>query len=211
MEEEKEIKKKKESNARKVYFSVKIVKEIIYIIIICAIALLLYSKFNKKKVEFFSASNLIKVDEVEKFLLARFNWDGIAEHYKEDSKTKEKVVDMHIRYQAEITATMNMDNFNNNVLVDKENKKIYLTLPKIELKPTIIFKDDGTSFSFIPSNAKVELRELVTICEDDAVKKVSERVQLFNIAKENAKKTIEGMLLPLIEEEHYIVIWKDGE
>ena len=55
------------------------------------------------------------------------------------------------------------------------------------------------------------MNELIKVCEDDALEKVSERVKIQEIAKDNAKTTIEGLLLPFIEENDYSIIWKDGE
>ena len=84
-------------------------------------------------------------------------------------------------------------------------------MPEIELKPTIIFRDGGKSFSFIPTNTDIEMKELIKVCEDDAIKKVSERLKIKDVAKENAKSTIEGLFLPLLEGNNYQIIWKDGE
>ena len=198
----------KESTGKKVIIGLDIVRKVIYLVVIIAIIVIVVSKFTKSRVTFNSSSNVIKVDEIEKFNLARFTWNGIAEYYN-DTDTE---VDTFIKYEAQIEASMNMENFNkNNILVDDNAKLINITLPKIELTPKVVFKDDGKSLSFIPQNTKIEMRDIVVTCEEDAKKKVQERVEMLDIAKENAKTTIEGLLLPIIEESGYKIVWKDGE
>ena len=205
MEEKKVV---KESTGKKVLIGLDIIRKVIYLVVIIAIIFIVVSKFTKSKVTFNSSSNVIKVDEIEKFNLARFTWNGIAEYYN-DIDTE---VDTFIKYEAQIEASMNMENFNkNNILVDDNAKLINITLPKIELTPKVVFKDDGKSLSFIPQNTKIEMRDIVVTCEEDAKKKVQERVEMLDIAKENAKTTIEGLLLPIIEESGYKIVWKDGE
>lgn len=187
--------------------SFKIIKRIIYFIILIVLILLIVNKFSKNKVTLDSSSNLIKIDEITKFNVAKFTWNGIAEYHKDNTEK----VDTYIKYEADIVATMNLENFDKNIVIDKDKKEITITLPKIELKPNIIFRDGGKSFSFIPTNTDIEMNELIKVCEDDALEKVSERVKIQEIAKDNAKTTIEGLLLPFIEENDYSIIWKDGE
>ena len=187
--------------------SFKIIKRIIYFIILIVLILLIVNKFSKNKVTLESSSNLIKIDEITKFNVAKFTWNGIAEYHKDNTEK----VDTYIKYEADIVATMNLENFDKNIVIDKDKKEITITLPKIELKPNIIFRDGGKSFSFIPTNTDIEMNELIKVCEDDALEKVSERVKIQEIAKDNAKTTIEGLLLPFIEENDYSIIWKDGE
>jgi len=194
---------------RKIRFKFKYIKRIIYFVAIIMILLLFVSKFERKRISFDSASNLIKIDEVSKFNLAKFKWDGIAKYYKDNNKFS---VNTFIKYQAEIVATMNVDNFvEENIEIDEKSKIIFIKLPTIELIPTIIFKEEGDSFSFIPKSTNIEMKDIITTCENDAKEKVKERIKIMEIAKNNAKNTIEGLLLPLIEEEHYTIVWKDGE
>ena len=197
---EKEVKKRK-------VLSFHIIKKIIYLVALIVLILLAVNKFSKNRVTLDSSSSLIKVEEISKFNVAKFTWNGIAAYYKDD---KEKV-DTYIKYEADIIASMNLENINENVIIDNTKKIITITLPEIELKPTIIFRDGGKSFSFIPTNTDIEMKELIKVCEDDAIKKVSERLKIKDVAKENAKSTIEGLLLPLLEGNNYQIIWKDGE
>ena len=205
--EEKEEKKYYYWHGKKLLISLKIIKELSYFIILGVIILVLISKCSKRTIEYNVASNLISTEEVEKITFAKFTWTGIAKYYKE-GKNK---VDTFIKYDALVSAFMNVSDLNYNIYFDNDNRIIYVTLPSMELKADIIFKEDGNSFSFIPANSKIDMRDIITICEEDAKKKVNERVQLLDIAKENAKNTIEGLLLPILEKENYQIVWKDGE
>ena len=205
MEKEEKVEKKEKKGV--VGRGVRIIKDIVYIVLVLSIMIIFYSKCAKTKVTYESSSNLIKIEDVTKFNLAKYEWDGIAEYYREG---KEKV-DTYIKYKAEIVASMDVDNINNNIRQDEANKKLYIKLPKIELVPTIIFKDDGSGFSFIPKSSDVEVKDMVSVCEADAKTKVAERTKMLDIAKDNAKSTIEGLLLPLVEGQNYTIVWEDGE
>ena len=157
-------KKEKTGAIFKVAAGVNIVKTVIYIVLIGAIALLLISKFRKTQIIFNSSSNLIDTKEVEKLNLAKFKWTGIAKYFKEDKEE----VDTYIKY-------------------------------------------DGSTFTFIPKKTSVELRDILTVCEKDVLEKAAEREQFMNIAKENAKTTIEGFLLPIVDGQGYSIIWEEGE
>lgn len=119
--------------------SFKIIKRIIYFIILIVLILLIVNKFSKNKVTLDSSSNLIKIDEITKFNVAKFTWNGIAEYHKDNTEK----VDTYIKYEADIVATINLENFDKNIVIDKDKKEITITLPKIELKPNIIFRDGG--------------------------------------------------------------------
>ena len=73
-----------EKKKKRFRISFKLIKKIVYFTILILIVLFIASKFSKNRVTFDSASNLIKIDEVAKFNLAKFKWDGIARYYKDD-------------------------------------------------------------------------------------------------------------------------------
>ena len=184
-----------------------IIKTILYYVLLAFLIILLINKYSAKRVRYDSSSNLVKAMEIEQLNLAKYTWNGIAAYYK-DNKNK---VDTYIKYEAEIVATMDLKNFEKNIEIDNEKKMVIVTLPKIELKPNILFKDGGNSFSFIPKNTDIEMSELIRVCEDDAINEISKKTKINKIAKANAKSTIKGLLLPLLEDNDYKIEWKDGE
>ena len=81
----------------------------------------------------------------------------------------------------------------------------------IKLKPNILFKDGGKSFSFIPNNTDIEVKELLKVCEEDAKKEVLKNTEIKKLALKNAKSSIKKYFLPFIIGDDYEIVWKDGE
>jgi len=184
-----------------------IIIKIIYLIIFISLVLLIINKFNVKRERLSSSHNLIKVEEIDKVNVAKITWNGIAKYYKDNSSD----VDTYIKYEAEVIATMDMENFNKNITIDENKKTIEIVLPEIKLRPNVLFKDGGKSFSFIPQDTDIEMRTLVDVCEKDVIEKISKKEDMLKVARDNAKTTIEGLLFPLIDLNEYQILWKDGE
>ena len=106
---------------------------------------------------------------------------------------------------------MNLNDFSKNVKVDEDKKIITITLPKIELTPNVLFKDGGNSFSFIPDNTDLEMKELLKVCEEDAKKEVANNTKIKEIALKNAKSSIKKYFLTFVIDKDYKIVWKDGE
>lgn len=186
---------------------IKTIMNVFYLIVLFALLLLLFNKYSSRHIKYKSSSNLIKSVKIEKLDLAKYTWNGIAEYHK-NGKDK---VDTYIKYEAEIVATMSLKDFSNNIKVDEDKKIITIILPKVELTPNILFKDGGKSFSFIPNNTNIEMKELLKVCEDDAKKEVDKDTRIRKIAIKNAKSSIKMYFLPFIIDNDYKIVWKDGE
>ena len=180
----------------------KIINIILSVIFIIFLILVVNKKFGGGNVRYNNSSNLINVEDIKDLYVVNFTWNGIAEKYNEKN---DKKVENYIKYESVIEAKINAEDINNNIKI--ENKKYIITLPKIELVPKIIIKND--SFSFIPENSSLDLKELLNICEEDAIKEAQKNKELIKIAKENAKNTIEGLLLPITEQNNYKIVWKE--
>ncbi len=165
------------------------------------------SKCSKKEVKLESSASLIKTTDIKELYLAKYKWSGIAAHY---SKGENPKVDTYIRYDAEVRAKINLENINENIIINKDSKKITITLPKIEFDITPLFEKDGKKYSFIPRDTKIEPNEVLATCKEDAERKIKERVEMLETAKTSAKNTIQSYLQPLVED-NYKIEWKDGE
>ena len=53
---------------------------------------------------------------------------------------------------------------------------------------------DPDSLSFIPQNPDVELKDIMTVCKEDALKEASESKELYQTAEENLQSAIEALL-----------------
>lgn len=61
----------------------------------------------------------------------------------------------------------------------------------------------------MPENADYNFKDVLTACKNDAQKEVKETDTIYNIAEQNLKQTIEGLLLPIIEPEGYEIVWNE--
>ena len=181
----------------------KYIKLIVLILLGAILGIVIYSKLTSNQVKLEATSTLIDVKEIQELNLASFTWNGIAEITNEKKKTT------YVKYEAVIEARMDLADINKKIEFNEETKEVYVVLPKIQLVPVVRVKND--SFSFIPEDSKVDLKEVLTVCEEDANKEATDNVELLNVATNNAKNTIEGLLLPLIKEDNYKIVWKDGE
>lgn len=186
---------------------IKTIMKVVYFLVLFVLLLLIFNKYSVRHIKYDSSSNLIKSVKIEKLDLVKYTWNGIAEYHKNGNNK----VDTYIKYEAEIVATMNLKNFSKNIEVDEDKKIITIALPEIKLKPNILFKDGGKSFSFIPNNTDIEVKELLKVCEEDAKKEVLKNTEIKKLALKNAKSSIKKYFLPFIIGDDYEIVWKDGE
>ena len=78
-------------------------------------------------------------------------------------------------------------------------------MPEIKIQ-NVTVKTEG--MSFIPDDAKGDINKVRSVCEEDATKEAKNSKELFEIAKENLKNTVEALLKPLIEHDGYTIIWE---
>jgi hypothetical protein len=187
--------------------SLSFIKTIIIVVLLLVLCFFVFIKFKGNDVTIKSSSNLIDIKEIEELNVAKTRWNGIAE--VKDESTGE--IKTYIKYEADIIAKMSLKDINDKIVVNENKKEIIATLPKIELKPTILFKDEGKSFSFIPDNVSIDLKELLEVCESDAQLEADSNNKLMEIAEENAKNTIEGLLFQFLDKDNYKLVWKEAE
>lgn len=155
----------------------------------------------------FSSATLMKAIDIQELSTSQFDYNGIANIYRDNKKEKIKC---YVRYEATVKAGINMDDIN--IETDNENKKVYITLPKIQIyKPNV----DEKSFSYIKKNSvfdrkELELKDVISACIKDAKKEAKKSTELKNTAKENLKSIIEGLINPIIKEEGYTIEWKES-
>ena len=179
-----------------------IAKTIFFLILIVGIVLATMYRFHvfeKGEERFNVVTSLEDVIDISELSTANFTYNGIAQAYKDEEKTK---VNCNIRYEAEVKAGIDMSK----VIfeTDEEAKTVKVKLPQIKLNS---FIDGDSSISFIPSDANIDLKEAIDICEKDALDEASSSEELLSAAEENLKSTIEALLLPILKEKEYTIIW----
>ena len=77
-------------------------------------------------------------------------------------------------------------------------------LPEITVNTVTV---DPDSLSFIPQNPDVELKDIMTVCKEDALKEASESKELYQTAEENLQSAIEALLSPILKNAGYTMQW----
>ena len=148
-----------------------------------------------------SSSQLSKIVSVSKLSTARFTYEGIAE-----KKNKDGNVEYHVFYSADVEAGADMSkiNFGN---IDEEKKIVYPVLPEITLATTV----DDTSLEFFERNFDINIEDVIELCRKDASKEVKADSDIYDLAVENLKDTIEALTNPLLAQEGYTISWEKPE
>lgn len=146
---------------------------------------------------FLTTTDLEKVVNVSKLSTAEFVYNGIADKYKDDGS-----VEFHVKYAASVKAGVDMGQIT--FEVDDEAKTVRPILPSIDISRPVI---DSSSLDYMPSNPSVELKDVLTLCEEDALQETQASSDIYNVAEENLRSTVEGLLLPLLENSGYTLVW----
>jgi len=178
-----------------------IIKVVLIIVLIVVAVIVLPAKLRKGKESFITSATLMEVVDISELSSAKFVYNGIAKVYKDENKQKIK---SRIRYEADVKANVNMKEIQFNV--DKNKKTIRPILPEIKLTSNVITSENSPSF--IPEDTKLELKEVLLICEQDAQEKVENTPELMKVAKENLKNTVEALIFPIVESNGYEIIWE---
>ena len=83
-------------------------------------------------------------------------------------------------------------------------KTVTPVLPEITVNTVTV---DPDSLSFIPQNPDVELKDIMTVCKEDALKEASESKELYQTAEENLQSAIEALLSPILKNAGYTMQW----
>ena len=189
--------KKSESNTKKYTFKIVLCIGIIVIVIAC---LFHFGPFNKLGAKSISVSSLLtdSIDLAE-LSTAEFKYRGIADIYKDENRKK---INCRVCYNAIVKAGIDMNNVQFDV--DTEHKIVNAALPDININVTII---DEQLMALLPSDADVEIDKMLKYSKEDAENEARESTELLDIAQENLKATIEGLLYPILKSKGYSLSW----
>lgn len=180
-------------------------KKTILIIVVLAVIVIMANLFgpaalNKiKKDDVMTSSELEKAIDIAQLSTAEFVYNGIAEKYK-DKKPEE--VECYITYNAHVKVGIDMEDVE--FLIDEVNRTVTPILPEININNAVV---DESSFSYIPENPDISLKDVITLCKEDVMKNAAESEVLYETAEENLKAVIEGLLKPILDNENYEIVW----
>lgn len=179
-------------------------KKLVLLVLIVAIAagagLVLPGVMNKAgKETTITSSQLEDAINISQLSTAEFVYNGVAEKYKKENPDE---VECYIAYDANVKVGINMEEVT--FKIDEEKKTVTPVLPKIEINIATL---DENSISYIPKNPDLSLKEVITLCKEDAMNEANHSEKLYEIAQENLKSVIEALLAPILEHEGYSIQW----
>ena len=126
-------------------------------------------KITKESV--ITSSQLEKAVDISELSTAEFIYNGIADKYS-DGNLEE--TECHIAYASTVKVGIALDQIT--FTIDEEKKTVTPVLPEITVNTVTV---DPDSLSFIPQNPDVELKDIMTVCKEDALKEASESKELY--------------------------------
>ena len=147
-------------------------------------------------------STLEKAVEVSDLSVAEYNYNGVYEHFKDDSDK----VDYRIKYNAVVKVGIDMGDIK--FTIDEENKTVTPILPVLTVNDVIV---DTESLGYMPENAKVEVKDAIKYCKQDVQTEAGESEQLNEVAEENLQSVVEALIKPLLDTAGYTIKWDAAE
>ena len=146
-----------------------------------------------------TSSELAKAIDIAELSTAEFKYRGIAEIYTDESRSQ---VRCRVCYNAVVKAGIDMKDVK--LEVDPENKQVTAALPELKLNVTVI---DEQEMALLPSDADVSIGEMLKAAGEDALNEAQQSGELMAAARDNLAKTIEGLLLPVLEAQGFSLAW----
>ena len=178
-------------------------KKIVIIVIVVIGLIILLGPLIKSKLQptrYISSSELEKILSTSDLNVARITYNGIAKIKNEKGKIK-----YYTYYESTVTASVDMTEIK--FEVDNDKKIIIPVLPEIEFNNPIVKEE---SFDFIPDDVEYDYKAVLKACKTDVKNEVKSNMEIYELAEDNLKKTIEGLLLPVTEAEGYTVKWDNN-
>lgn len=169
-------------------------------LVVAVISLLGPTVINKiEKNNVITSSQLEKAIDISELSTAEFVYNGVAEKYKEDKPEK---VECHIAYNANVKVGIKMEDVK--FEIDEEKKTVTPFFPDIIVNIATI---DEEEISYMPKNPNISLKEVITLCKEDAMNEANNSDKLYQTAEENLRAVIEALLSPVLDAVGYSLVW----
>ena len=180
--------------------SKKLLKTIIIAILVIAVAAVAFIIFGPSgKRTIITTSTLRKAVSISELSTGEFYYNGVVSIPEKNNPEK---TDYSVKYDS--TVKLGIDTKDIDFKIDRKNKTITPVIPEIKINNVEI---DESKISTIPANTTAKLKEVISICEDDSVKKAGKNKMLLETAKSNLKDSIAALLTPLLKETGYKIGW----
>lgn len=191
------MKSEKESLLKSILWALVIV--LLVAVVIGAKAFFVRSK-QEENIRITASSFLTESIDIAQLSTAEFKYKGIAEVYEDEERTKVKC---RVCYDSLVKAGIDMEKVK--IDPDLDRNALIITLPEIDINVTIV---DEKTMAVLPKGSDVEINMLLKVSREDAEREASESTDLINVATENVKATIEGLMYPVLKANGYTIIWK---
>ncbi|MGN1412791.1 MAG: DUF4230 domain-containing protein [Anaerovoracaceae bacterium] len=173
---------------------------VVVLLIVAAVLLGPRIRTQFQKTTYLSSSELENIVNTSRISTVRFVHNGIA-----DIKNAKGKVKYHVYYESTATVSANLEDVKYSV--DEESRAIIVSLPKLELDKPVI---DEKSLEFMPENADYSMKTVLKECKADAKAELESNESVYDTAEENLKETIRALLLPVLHEMEYEIVWETG-
>ena len=173
---------------------------VVLVLIVAAIAIIPGILSSNKGVTV-SVATLKEAVNISKLSTAEFTYNGIADKTDENGN-----IEYHIYYKGTAKAGIDMNQID--FSIDENTKKITISIPPITISNPIV---DESSVEYLPSNANVELRDVIATCKTDLQNEITANPSLLETSETNLKSTLEALLLPIIGDQGYTIDWNIAE
>lgn len=156
---------------------------------------------SQNKTTYFTSSQLSKIVNINKLSTATYRHSGIADKYNDKGE-----VEYHVYYESTVDASYDMGAID--FEIDNDAKTIKPILPE----PTIGDPNiDTSSIDYLPKDPNASIRDVETICKEDARAEAKSAGGILYTAHENMKRIIDALLKPIVSEDGYEIIWSEED
>lgn len=173
-----------------------VVFAVLIVVILAAVAIVVTRNTKKEEPEIISLTALEKMVDVSDMSTFEAIYNGIAEVENEADPTQ---IDYYVSYEAKVKAGFDFEKLD--MQVDHDRKVITVKIP--EIKITDVNVDIG-SLDYIFENKKANTEtvseQAYKECIEDVTKESAEEKAIYELAKQNAKNTMEAIIQPFMEQ-----------
>ncbi len=144
---------------------------------------------SSKKTTQKNHADLINTKEIAMLSVSEFVYNGIAQAKDEDGN-----IDYNVLYNSTVKVSIDANEID--YTVDEKQKIAKFIFPEFSIDNPVI---DVSSVSLIPSRTDLVMKEIITLCRNDALEEAKKSEKLMSSARENLRSIIEAWYSPVLQ------------
>ena len=173
---------------------------VIIIAIVVIGGLAIPSMLPKHENRYYADSDLEKVVNIEKLSTVEYVYHGIVE-----KRGMFDMVDYWVKYEAHVDVSFKMSDIK--IHIDNDAQTIDVTLPEPTIEDPVLNENE---FGYLPERALGELPDVISMCQEDAIKEIEADGEVRDKAYKSLESTVRALTQPLLTG-NYTYIWRDTE